>query len=146
MGRTQRNDHSDRTDKLAEAHDRLAAAVEALVSGEDWQSFLTMAAKLHGYSANNVLLILSQAPWASQVAGYQTWKQLGRQVRAGAKGIAILAPCRYRSAGDDGDGDDGAPQPETQPGRMVVRGFRVVHVFDPLSRESCTVRSSSAPR
>jgi antirestriction protein ArdC len=133
MGRTQRN---DRTDKLAEAHDRLAAAVEALVTGDDWQAFLTMAAKLHGYSANNVLLILSQAPWASQVAGYQTWKQVGRQVRAGEKGIAILAPCRYRSVGDDNDGDDGAGQPEAQPGRIVVRGFRVVHVFDPLSQES----------
>jgi antirestriction protein ArdC len=127
MGRTQRN---GRTDKLAEAHDRLAAAVEALVTGDDWQAFLTMAAKLHGYSANNVLLILSQAPWASQVAGYQTWKQVGRQVRAGEKGIAILAPCRYRSVGDDNDGDDGAGQPEAQPGRIVVRGFRVVHVFD----------------
>ena len=48
-------------------------------------------------SARNVLLILTQAPWATQVAGYRTWQQLGRQVRAGEKGIAILAPCRYRS-------------------------------------------------
>lgn len=128
MGRTQHSNRSGRTDKLAEAHDRLAAAVEALVSGDDWQSFLTMGAKLHGYSANNILLILSQAPWASQVAGYQTWKQLGRQVRAGAKGIAILAPCRYRSRSDDND--DGDVQPEAQPGRTVLRGFRVVHVFD----------------
>jgi hypothetical protein len=35
MGRTQRNDRHDRADKLAEAHDRLAAAVEALVTGDD---------------------------------------------------------------------------------------------------------------
>jgi hypothetical protein len=98
------------------------------VSGDDWQAFLTMAAKPHGYSANNVLLIASQAPWACQVAGYRTWQQLGRQVRAGEKGVAILAPCRYRTAGDNG-GDD----PEPPPDRIVVRGFRVVHVFDPLS-------------
>ena len=60
-----------------------------------------MSAKLRGYSTGNILLILSQAPWASQVAGYRTWKQLGRQVRAGEKGIAILAPCRYRTSTDD---------------------------------------------
>jgi antirestriction protein ArdC len=120
-----RAQHHDRSDKLAEAHDRLAQAVEALVSGDDWQAFLAMAAKLHGYSSANVLLILSQAPWASRVAGYRTWLQLGRQVRAGEKGIAILAPCRYRTAADN-SGDD----PDPQPDRVVVRGFRVVYVFD----------------
>lgn len=39
MGRTQRNDRTDRSDKLAEAHERLTAAVESLVSGHDWQQF-----------------------------------------------------------------------------------------------------------
>ena len=34
-----RAQHHDRTDKLAEAHDRLAQAVEALVSSDDWQAF-----------------------------------------------------------------------------------------------------------
>jgi hypothetical protein len=63
------------------------------------------------------------------VAGYRTWQQLGRQVRAGEKGIAILAPCRYRSAAGDDPGDPGDPAAS----RVVVRGFRVVYVFDPLS-------------
>jgi antirestriction protein ArdC len=121
MARAQRH---DRTDKLAEAHDRLAQAVEALVTGDDWQAFLTVAAQLHGYSANNVMLIFSQAPWASHVAGYRTWQQLGRQVRAGEKGIAILAPCRYRTGSDDCIDD------QAEPCRIVVRGFRVVYVFD----------------
>jgi hypothetical protein len=78
------------------------------------------------------------------VAGYQTWKQLGRQVRAGEKGIAILAPCGRRCRNDDNDRDDNdgddndaaAAHSEAKRGRYVIRGFRVVHVFDPLSRES----------
>jgi N-terminal domain of anti-restriction factor ArdC len=128
MARPQRNDPND---KLTEAHQRLAQAVADLVSGDDWQAFLALAAKLHGYSARNVLLILTQAPWATQVAGYRTWQQLGRQVRAGQKGIAILAPCRHRTAGaeNDSDSDTGDDTPG-RPGRIVVRGFRVVHVFD----------------
>jgi hypothetical protein len=145
MARAQRH---DRSDKLTEAHDRLTEAVEALVSGVDWQNFLTMAAKLRTYSANNVLLILGQASWATQVAGYRTWQALGRQVRAGEKGIAILAPCRYRtSADDDGDhsgaGDD---QPQGATSRMVVRGFRVVHVFDPLSRDLSSQLGHGTPK
>ena len=127
MARLQRHDPHD---KLTEAHERLAQAVADLVSGDDWQSFLALAAKLHGYSANNVLLILTQAPWATQVAGYRSWQQLGRQVRAGEKGISILAPCRYRSATDDDNDGDQSDDAASRPGRLVVRGFRTVHVFD----------------
>jgi hypothetical protein len=115
MARPQRQ---DLTAKLTEAHDRLTQAVSDLVSGDDWQTFLALAAKLRGYSARNVLLILSQAPWATQLAGYRTWKQIGRQVRAGEKGIAILAPCRYRTSTDDADPAD--PPPTAKPATMAV--------------------------
>jgi hypothetical protein len=67
---------------------------------QDWDSRTPesfIRSNIRGLSAN-VLLILSQAPGASQVDGYRTWQRLGRQVRAGEKGIAILAPCRYRAA------------------------------------------------
>jgi hypothetical protein len=33
-----------------------------------------------------------QMPTATRVAGFWTWKNLGRSVRAGQKGIRILAP------------------------------------------------------
>ncbi|MFD4785478.1 hypothetical protein ACFWNH_31160 [Rhodococcus qingshengii] len=36
---------------------------------------------LHAYSFNNVMLIFSQAPDASQVAGFRTWQQLERTRR-----------------------------------------------------------------
>jgi hypothetical protein len=50
-------------------------------------------AKFSSYSLNNQILILLQRPLASRVAGFQTWRKLGRHVVKGAKGIAILAPC-----------------------------------------------------
>ena len=67
-----------------------------------------VAARFHTYSPNNIWLILAQNPDATQVAGFHTWRKIGRQVRKGERGIAILAPMvsrarpvdrhRYRSA------------------------------------------------
>jgi hypothetical protein len=44
----------------------------------------------HRYSLHNIVLIVSQRPDATRVAGFHTWKQLGRKVKKGAKGIMIL--------------------------------------------------------
>ncbi len=57
---------------------------------------LDTAAKFHSYRGN-LLLIGPQAPspQATRVAGFRTWQSLGRQVRKGERGIAILAPCTY---------------------------------------------------
>ena len=37
-------------DKVRQLHDSLTAQVEALVSGEDWARFLTVASRFHTYS------------------------------------------------------------------------------------------------
>ncbi len=115
-----------KTDKLDELHQRLTAQVEALVSGDDWRAMLDIAARLHRYSARNVILILSQRPaGVTRVAGYRRWQSLGRQVRKGEQGIAILAPCVYRKrAVDDAAGND---SPELT---RILRGFRVAYVWD----------------
>ena len=115
-------------DKLKAAHDKLQAAVEAIVSGDEWQRMLKSAARFHKYSFSNILLIQIQRPDATLVAGFNKWKSLGRCVRRGEKGIAILAPCRYKTKIEDEHGEEKTLQ--------QVRGFRVVHVFDTLSRDS----------
>src|SRR5258708_38727132 len=68
--------------------------MEALERGESetFKNYLQTMGRFHKYSWQNSMLILSQCPTASHVAGYQTWRKLGRQVVNGAKGIAILAP------------------------------------------------------
>ena len=112
-------------ERVRALHDRLAAQVEALVTGGDWARFLTVASRFHTYSPNNVWLMLAQRPDATRVAGYRTWQRLGRQVNRGAKGIAILAPCVYRRR--PVDEADPAENPAVA---RVLRGFTVVHVFD----------------
>lgn len=44
------------------------------------------------YSLQNSLMILFQRPNATQCAGFHAWREAGRAVRKGAKGIAILVP------------------------------------------------------
>ncbi len=116
---------TDKADKAAQLHDRLLTQVQALLDGQDWKQFLAVAARFHRYSPNNVFLILAQAPNATRVAGYRRWQSLGRQVRKGERGIAILAPCVKRAR--PVDDDEEAERPELV---RILRGFRVAHVWD----------------
>ncbi|MCU1622065.1 MAG: ImmA/IrrE family metallo-endopeptidase [Frankiales bacterium] len=138
--------------RLEAVHERLTAAIADLTSAENWQLMLRTAAMLPTYSPHNVLLITSQFPQASAVAGFHTWKQLGRAVRKGEKGLAILAPVQRRTStrepstqpGTSADHPTGPAAQETAghvdgaspiadavlPQGCRVVGFRVVHVFD----------------
>ncbi len=42
---------------LQEIHDQLVAAVEGLISSEQWRAMLEVSARFHNYSFNNQLLI-----------------------------------------------------------------------------------------
>ena len=75
-----------RTDRLKAAHEKLSQAIESIVTGDDWQRMLQTAAKFHRYSFQNQLLIFSQRPDATLVAGFHRWQQLGRSVRKGGEG------------------------------------------------------------
>jgi antirestriction protein ArdC len=84
----------------------LTAGVVQLVNGESWQAMLTAAARFHAYSWRNCLLILAQMPTATRVAGYRAWQSLGRQVRRGEHGIAVIAPVTYRLSDEDENAAD----------------------------------------
>lgn len=66
--------------------------VATLQHGDNWIKYLEMAARFYRYSFQNVVLILSQKPDATQVMGCKRWSEYGRRVRKGEKGIQILAP------------------------------------------------------
>jgi len=71
---------------------QLKAGVEGIQDSYQFRLFLTTMAKFHDYSIGNQILIMLQKPDAVRVAGFNTWKDLGRWVKKGEKGIAILAP------------------------------------------------------
>lgn len=97
----------------------LTEGIEGLTTSEAWRAHLDVQRRFHRYSFSNSLLIYAQDPAASRVAGFTTWKRLGRSVRRGERAIWILAPMLAKRArlGDDEE-------------RRGIVGFRPVPVFD----------------
>ena len=102
--------------------------IEQLEAGhsEALTSYLTAISRFHNYSFGNVLEIARQMPSATRVAGFWTWKNLGRSVKAGQKGIRILAPIVGVRRKKDAD----ASQDITKQNERVLLGFRNAYVFD----------------
>lgn len=109
MASTGKRESAAQDAKLAALHERLAGAVEQLVSGNDWRRALVFAARFRSRSFGNTLLIWSQHldafekglvpnPEPSYVAGYKQWQTLGRQVTKGQPGYMIFAPVTGRFA------------------------------------------------
>ena len=116
---------ADELKKLTtESLDHLSAAL-AEGHSERLSALLKTMAQFHRYSFHNVCLIARQRPDATRVAGFHAWRKLGRFVRKGEKGIAILAPIVGRKQVETEDGDS-----------KTVVGFRAAYVFDGLSRDS----------
>ena len=127
-----------REEKLVALQVRLSEQVQAITTGGQWAAWLRTAGRFHSYSWGNTMLIQSQKPEATKVAGYKTWAQVGRQVRKGETGIAILAPVVRRAAPEESEATKSAiakpEQASTEPNsdrpvRRVV-AFLPVHVFD----------------
>ena len=97
---------AQRDERMSTLMQQLEAGVEAIQTSEDFQRYLRTAATFHHYSPNNVLLILSQRPDATRVAGYRAWQALGRQVKKGEKAISIFAPRPYRVTTEDETGEE----------------------------------------
>ena len=83
-------------EKVKKITEQLEQGVQDLFSSEKYAEYLRFVGKFHRYSANNCLLIAMQMPEASMVAGFKKWQELGRFVKKGSKGIAILAPIQRK--------------------------------------------------
>ena len=66
-------------------------ALQITSSYQSWTDFLTTAARLYKYPYHEQLMIYAQRPDATACADYELWnKRMGRYVRRGAKGIALI--------------------------------------------------------
>ena len=135
--RTQQDQwQAQRDERVSSLLQQLEAGVEVIQTSEDFQRYLRTAATFHQYSPNNVLLILSQRPDATRVAGYRAWQSLGRQVKKGEKAISIFAPRPYRVTTEDAQGEE-----QTREGLT----FRSIPVFDISQTEGDPIPTMEAP-
>lgn len=104
----------------------LAASLEQGQT-EVLENYLSALARFHDYSFRNMMMIVNQFPDANKVAGFHTWRKLGRWVKKGESGIAILAPMLGRNKDEAESINRGEV---TQSNAKAVFGFRAVHVFD----------------
>jgi hypothetical protein len=80
----------------------LKTIADAFAAGVTEEELAAQAPLLIGrYSFRNVCLILGQRPDAVECAGFHDWKKVGRSVKKGAKGIAILAPMVKKADTED---------------------------------------------
>lgn len=98
--------------------DTLEQGLETYATSDKYKDLLTTMSKFHAYSAQNCLLIATQNPEATFVAGFDSWKRnFHRYVKRDSHAIMIKAPCKYTVKDENGNEEE----------RL---GFRASYVFD----------------
>jgi antirestriction protein ArdC len=113
-------------EKIEAMKAELEAGIAELADDENWQRHLDVMSRFHTYSFANQMLISIQRPDATRVAGFNTWKALGRNVMKGERGISILAPRIVKKKDENGNpvfDDEGKPL-------KAIIGFTGATVFD----------------
>ena len=77
---------------LSDMVDKLNEGIQMVFDSERYKSFMAFWSGFHSYSFRNTLLIMLQNPKASVCAGFNKWKEVGRNVKKGEKGLTVLAP------------------------------------------------------
>ncbi len=123
--------------ELADITERLEKGVAEVFNDGRYQEYLRTMAKFPRYSVNNSLLIMMQRPDATLCQSYTGWKEMGRFVKKGERGIRILAPAPYKLEREqDKVGPDGKVilnqngEPEKEKAEMNYVAFKPVSTFD----------------
>lgn len=78
--------------KTKEVFEKVVKYVQTIVDNGEYEKFLKFQKNFKGYSFNNLILIFSQFPNATKVAGKSKWTKLKRELIPQAQKIFIIAP------------------------------------------------------
>lgn len=113
--------------------------IKLIRNSEDYKRWLNFYDGFHQYSFRNTMLIYMQNPSASLCAGFNTWKNKKRYVKAGEKGLKILAPITETVLREvpvlDDDGkpildENGKEQTKKVKEKVFTNKFYVTSTFD----------------
>ena len=117
--------------------EELEEGVKAIFASDRYREYLDCMGKFYNYSFNNTVLIFSQMPTASLVAGYNAWQnKFHRQVRKGERAIKILAPCPHKQI-KSVEREDGSREEK----EIRWTSYRAVNVFDVSQTEGAELPS-----
>ena len=123
------------TERLKEITDRLEQGVTDLFESDRYKEYLRVMSRFHRYSFNNTLLIAMQCPGATRLAGFQSWKKVGRHVKKGEKGIKVIAPTPFKKTVEE-DGEEKV---------VAVPRYKVVSTYDISQTEGKPLPSIATP-
>ena len=81
----------NRKSKAKEIYEKVISNVRAIIEKGEYEKYLKFQNQFTKYSFNNTILIFSQFPDATYVAGKAKWKELGRELIRDAQRIQITA-------------------------------------------------------
>jgi hypothetical protein len=118
--------------------DALVTALEAGHS-DALSAYLTAMSQFHHYSFQNILLIASQRPTASRVAGIRSWNELGRRVKRGEKGIMIFSPMvGYKRNASETDQNQQSDARTDKPEPLCLAKIVICRDFNSFHKNECS--------
>ena len=114
--------------KTKEIFDKVVNKLQDIVNSGEYEKFLKFQKNFRGYSFNNLILIYSQFPNATKVAGKAKWQKLKRELTEDAKKIWIVAPIprHYQKKVKAIEDDEEVEKIET----IEYNAYRYVYVYD----------------
>lgn len=125
---------NNKENRTKELFNKILEGVQNIIDNGEYEKFLRFSKNFHNYSFNNVLLIFSQMPEATQVVGFAKWKSMGRNLKKGAKGIQIIYPIKrsYTKKKLEGQNSllDNKQDDNEQVEKVEYLTYRYTYVYD----------------
>ncbi|MGK4066836.1 ArdC family protein [Rothia sp. HC945] len=127
---TAKQQRKELREKLAETTERIESDPQ---TAEEFEVF---AQRFPTYSVKNQTMIWMQNENATICAGFRKWKEEGRQVRKGEKGLRIFAPTKRKVKDAEGNViKDDKGEDEEEAGFIMVTVFDIAQT-DPVEEET----------
>lgn len=119
--------------KIKDIFNKIQTGVTNIIESGEYAKFLKFSKNFHSYSFNNIVLIYSQMPNATKVAGFKTWQSMGRKLKYGSKGIKIIYPIKQKYEKDTTiEGQNSLLNDNKEDKKTIVEylTYRATYVYD----------------
>lgn len=115
--------------KTKEIFDKVVENLQKIINDGEYKNFLKFQRKFNTqYSFNNLILIFSQFPDATRVAGKKKWQDLGREITEDARKIWIVVPIPRKYEKKVKEIKDGEEIEKIE--TIKYNAYRYVYVYD----------------